>query len=254
VIIFQSTACNHKNVLSDEKQLYKTSSVSNIRGAEVVRSFIQTADGYANVTKGKTDFEARQDAVKDAEKILSESVKKYIGSEPDIKILGQTDYHIEDNNRYHIQIKAEITYKPGAEDIRNIDQNAPLTVMSNRIPKTVYKDGENIEIRFKGNRDHYVQIIHINPNGDILRLLPEKSSFKSGEDYKSDFKIKEPYGSNCIIVYANSSPIDEKQIINELNQNKKLPGSLTDRLRGVEVTAVSSSTEFIETFEFITEK
>ncbi len=209
-----------------------------------VRSCIQCADGYAYLSEDMTLSQCRAVASANAKKQALESVKTYmqtktkvknfkleydiIWSEAEgaIKILEQKDHGVEDNTRYHVWVKAEVSFdlkqkktqeNPQEEII--MDEDAPLTVKVWTDQKK-YKTGEKIMVFVQGNRDFYARIVDITPLGDIIQLLPNDvrrlNFFQAGQVYRIpdkedsfDLAVTPPFGEDRIMVYASCSPLGE---------------------------------------------
>ncbi len=108
-----------------------------------------------------------------------------------MSILEQKDLGIENNNRYHVWIRAEVRYaltpRPGGEGQAAVmNENAPLTVKVWSDRKN-YRKGEYITLFVQGNRDFHARIVDVSPDGSILQLLPNGyrtgSFFKAGTTY-----------------------------------------------------------------------
>ena len=204
------------------------------------RSCIQSVDGYAYLSEDMTLSETRRAAFANAKRQAVENARTFIISntivedfvvkkdliqgtaEGAVSILEQKDFGVEDNQRYHVWIKAEVEYglKPKEQKIITdtaFNKEAPLTVKV-WTSKKKYKAGENIVIYIQGNRDYYARVVDITSGGDIIQLLPNNyrtnNFFKAGEIYKIpdkkdsfDLKVTSPYGEDKIIVYASDTPL-----------------------------------------------
>lgn len=271
-----------------------------LRAVDVVpdqekRSCIQAVDGYAHLSENMTLAQTRTAAFANAKKQALEAGRTYIQSKTKVKdfeveydlvwtdaegavsILEQKDHGVEDNNRYHVWIKAEVDYelRPKREEPGQpilLDKDAPLTVKV-WTAKKQYKDGESIEIYVQGNRDFYARIIDITPSGDIIQLLPNDyrriNFFEAGKVYKIpdkgdqfDLKVIAPYGEDRIIVYASEVPVGQVAMESVGKGLRRYTGSresLSGLTRSIEVVPAApsshSGTEFYEaTWTLHTEK
>ncbi len=237
-ILFQVAGCEHRSDHLGKAQQYERTLIKTThqekRGMKLVRSRTQTADGYANLSKDRTRLEARREAIENAKKKVVEEVRENV--EPssegghfeikDVRILEQRDHGVDDSNRYHVWIKAEVAYelnlKSGALNV-NVWPS-----------KEKYRVGENIEIHIRGNRDCHAQIFNIKPGGKRIPLVPNEFRklnfiFKAGKTYsipdprieKFEFKAMPPYGENLIYMYVSEEPFDK--LIHELQRNDIVP-------------------------------
>lgn len=216
-----------------------------VRGIQVVsdqakRSCIQEIDGYAYLSEEMTLSQVRVAAFLNAKRQAVEMAQTYIESSSKVEdfvlksdtitgsaagavtVLEQKDLGVENNTRYHVWIKAEVEYSLGS-NAESSDKgaagnpDAPLTVKI-WTPKKQYKNGENIEVYLKGNRDFYARIVDITSDGHIVQLLPNAfrklNFFEAGKIYKIpdtgdqfDLKVSPPYGQDQIVVYASEVPL-----------------------------------------------
>ena len=206
------------------------------------RSNIVEVDGYAQLSEEKNIREARQEAFANARRQALENAESRIkshtrvenfqlqydliesGAEGVVKVLEQKDLGIENNSRYHVWIKAEVTYvlRPPTEPSQQkvlMSPEAPLTVKVWTDKKT-YSDGEYITIHMEGNRDFYARIINIGSNGKVIQLLPngyrQTNYFRGGQRYqipgagdRFSLKVTPPYGQERIVVYASETPMGD---------------------------------------------
>jgi hypothetical protein len=206
------------------------------------RSRIQAVDGYAYLSENMTLAETRATAFANAKRQALEAVRTNIesktkvenfqlqydlimsGAEGSVTVVEQKDYGVEDNNRYHVWIKAEVVYdlkakKPEAFEAAIMAKDAPLTVKV-WTEKKEYARGEAVTIYIKGNRDCHGRIVSISPNGDLIQLLPNEyrksGFFEGGKTYRIpdkedqfDLMITPPYGEERIVVYASEVPLGE---------------------------------------------
>lgn len=228
-VLFQTRGCVHGSDQISPDLLNHTAEQSDgqiSRGIKSVRYCVQGADGYAVLSADRTDLEARIEAVENAKKNAVEKANAHIKSvireedfviKPDIEILEQKDYGKEKDNRYHVYIKARVSYEL---------KTVPLAVNVWTSKKT-YKQGENIEIHIRGTKDYYAQIFAINPSGEKIQLSPYGSRplnfvFKAGKIYKipddSELKAVPPGGKNQIVVYASMIPFKEQSVKEQIEE------------------------------------
>ena len=139
------------------------------------RSNIVEVDGYVQLSEEKSIRDVRQEAFANARRQALENAESRIksqtrvenyqlqydliesGAEGVVKVLEQKDFGIENNSRYHVWIKAEVTYvlrpppKP-AQQKALMSPEATLTVKVWTAKKS-YSAGEYITISMEGNRD-----------------------------------------------------------------------------------------------------
>lgn len=157
------------------------------------RSTIVEVDAYAQLSEEKSIREVRREAFGNARRQALENAEVYIksqtrvenfqlqydlvesGAEGVVKVLEQKDLGIEDNSRYHVWIKAEVSYvlesPPEPTGPAPASHKAPLTVTV-WTKKKSYREGENITIYLEGNRDFYARIVNIGSSGRVIQLLP----------------------------------------------------------------------------------
>ncbi len=247
-------------------------------------SCIQAVDGYAHLSESMNIEQAKTAAFADARKKAIEMSRRYItngkikeynliwpDSESAVSILDQKDYGLEADNSYHIWIMAEVEYRVELknQDAMLQDLSGPLTV-NVWTSKKKYKDGENIEIMIRGNKDFHARIADISSTGEIIQILPNLyrniNFFKAGKIYRipdtgDQFYLKAafPFGEDKIVVYASEVPLgrvntkSSGQGMGIINGNEK---SLAIRSRGISITPKASDTlpgtEFYEAFCFFT--
>lgn len=252
------------------------------------RSCIQTVDGYAYLSENMTLAQTRSAAFANAKRQAVETAKTHIASktkvtdykvdydmiwadsEGSVTIIEQKDLGVEDNNRYHVWIKAEVEYelnpKKGLQDVKLDNKNAPLTVKVWTHQKK-YKEGEQIEIFIKGNRDFYGKIVNITTDGNIIQLLPNDyrnvNFFQADKTYKIpddedqfSLKVSPPFGEDKIIAYVSEVPLGDtgmESIGRGLNQYKGSPEKFAALTRGITIEPdkkspkAKTSVEFYET-------
>jgi len=238
-------------------------------------SCIQSVDGFAYLSENMTISQTRATAFANARRQALEMANTFIKSrtaiqdyqitgdnidmsaEGNVKIIEQKDIGIENNNRYHVWIKAEVEYtilSSGEEIFAKKDTiNAyPLTVKV-WTSKDKYKNGDKIKIFIKGNKEFYAKIVSISPSKSIVQLFPNKfrndQVFEAGKiyqipDQKDKFNLTAgpPYGTDKIMVFASGVPLGLSPLVeygNGLHLFEGTPESYSLKTRGI----VISSTE-----------
>ena len=252
------------------------------------RSNIVEVDGYAQLSEEKSIRDVRQEAFANARRQALENAETHIksqtrvenyqlqydliesGAEGVVKVLEQKDLGIENNSRYHVWIKAEVTYilRPPTEPSQQkvlMSPEAPLTVKVWTDKKT-YSDGEYITIHMEGNRDFYARIINIGSNGKVIQLLPngyrQTNYFRGGQRYqipgagdRFSLKVTPPYGQERIVVYASETPMGDipmKSLGAGLQEYQGSNDDLAFRVRSIQPVArpagdvTPGGTEFYE--------
>jgi hypothetical protein len=270
-----------------------SSSARSDRAVEVTpdqehRSNIVEVDGYAQLSEEKSIRDIRQEAFANARRQALENAETHIksqtrvenyqlqydliesGAEGVVKVLEQKDLGIEKNSRYHVWIKAEVTYvlKPTTEPSQKkalMSPVAPLTVKVWTDKKT-YSDGEYITIQMEGNRDFYARIVNISSDGKVIQLLPngyrQTHHFRGGKRYqipgpgdRFNLKVTPPYGEERIVVYASETPMGDismKSLGGGLQEYQGSNEDLAFRVRSIQPVArpsgsmTSGSTGFYE--------
>jgi hypothetical protein len=187
-----------------------------------------------------------------------------------VKVLEQKDFGIENNSRYHVWIKAEVTYvlKPPREPSQKkalMNPAAPLTVKV-WTDKKSYNNSEYITIYMEGNRDFYARIVNISSDGKVIQLLPnayrKTHQFLGGQRYqipgpgdRFSLQVTPPYGQERIVVYACETPMGDipmKSLGGGLREYQGSNEDLAFRVRSIQPVArpgasmTSGSTEFYE--------
>jgi len=252
------------------------------------RSNIVEVDGYAQLSEEKNIRAVRQEAFANARRQALENAETHIksqtrvenyqlqydliesGAEGVVKVLEQKDLGIENNSRYHVWIKAEVTYilRPPTEPSQQkvlMSPEAPLTVKVWTDKKT-YSDGEYITIHMEGNRDFYARILNIGSNRKVIQLLPngyrQTNHFRGGQRYqipgagdRFSLKVTLPYGQERIVVYASETPMGDipmKSLGAGLQEYQGSNDDLAFRVRSIQPVArpaggvTPGSTEFYE--------
>jgi len=251
------------------------SSARSERAVEVTpdqeqRSNIVEVDGYVQLSEEKSIRDIRLEAFAEARRQALENAETHIrsqtrvenyqlqydliesGAEGVVKVLEQKDFGIENNSRYHVWIKAEVTYvlKPPTDPSQKkalMGATAPLTVKV-WTDKRSYNDGEYITIYMEGNRDFYARIVNIGSNGKVIQLLPngyrQQNHFRGGERYqvpgpgdRFSLKVTPPYGQERIVVYASETPMGDipmKSLEGGLQEYQGSNDDLAFRVRSIQ--------------------
>jgi len=241
------------------------------------RSNIVEVDGYVQLSEEKSIRDIRLEAFANARRQALENAETHIksqtrvenyqleydliesGAEGVVKVLEQKDFGIENNSRYHVWIKAEVTYvlKPTTEPAKQkalMSPEAPLTVKVWTDKKT-YSDGEYITIHMEGNRDFYARIVNIGSNGKVIQLLPnayrQMHQFRGGQRYqvpgpgdRFSLKVTPPYGQERIVVYASETPMGDipmKSLGGGLKEYQGSNDDLAFRVRSIQPVARTSA-------------
>jgi len=254
------------------------------KNAKEKRSCIQVVDGYAFLSENMTLAETRKTAFINAKRQALEMTKTFIQSkttvqefelvddrinatsEGAVRIIEQKDFGVENNNRYHVWIKAEVEYGVKSPEKNGISDDylnsaSPLTIKV-WTSKKQYRKGENIEIFLKGNIDFYARVVDIYSTGNIIQLLPNEFRqdhlFEAGKIYKipdknDKFKLtaRPPYGVDKIVLYASDLPLGSvpmENIDNGLGRYNGTKKSLALKTRGIAVTQIEKGTSSIAQF------
>jgi hypothetical protein len=206
------------------------------------RSNLVEVDGYAQLSEEKSIRDIRLEAFANARRQALENAETHIksqtrvenyqlqydliesGAEGVVKVLEQKDLGIENNSRYHVWIRAEVTYvlRQVAEPAKQkalMSPDAPLTAKI-WTEKKNYRHGEYIIIYMEGNRDFYARIVNISSDGKVIQLLPngyrQTHHFRGGKRYqipgpgdRFELKVTPPYGQERIVVYASETPMGD---------------------------------------------
>lgn len=247
-----------------------------IRPDEEKQSSIHEVDGYAYLSENMNITQLRQAAFATAKRQALEMAQTYVKSktlvedfetkydliwasaEGAVTVLKQKDLGLEDNARYHVWIKAEVKYdlkpiKPGASGASVMDPGLPLKVQVWTERKT-YKEGERIVIFIQGNRDFYGRVVDINPNGEIVQLIPndyrKDNLFRASTVYRIpdggdrfNLEVTAPFGEDRIVVYASEVPQGEVSLEpagSGLNRYRGLKTDLDTGTRGIAVVSKSA--------------
>ena len=237
------------------------------------RSSIVEVDGYAQLSEDKSIKGIRQEAFANARRLALENAQAYIksktkvenfvlqydlvesGAEGVVRVLEQKDLGIENNSRYHVWIKAEVSYELKPPNKRQelqavMSQSAPLTVRVWTERKRYSKD-DYITIYMEGNRDFYGRIVNIGSSGRVIQLLPnayrQLYHFHGGQRYlipgpgdRFSLKVTPPFGQERIVVYASTTPMGDLPMAPAESGLKEYRGNNADlafRVRSIQPVA-----------------
>ena len=253
-----------------QNALSQTTRAVQVNPDQEKRSLIRSVDGYAFLSEDMTLAQTRETAFANAKRQAVEMARTYIQSKTKVEdfvlksdkitasaegavtILEQKDHGIEDNNRYHVWIKAEVEYalkpKEEADKEHETDPDAPLTVKVWTSEKQ-YKDGDNIIIYIQGNRNFYARIVDISSDGEIIQLLPNAyrqiNYFEAGKIYNIpdqgdlfSLTVRPPFGEDQIIVYSSEVPlgkVDMEQVGQGLSRYEGTRSAFAAQTRGIAV-------------------
>lgn len=124
---------------------------------------------------------------------------------------------------------AKLTYsnvKKAVQLFGERDGGFNINLWANKPSGSGYKSGESITFHFTTEKDCYLYLFHIDTEGYLRMLFPNKwntdNRVKAGIDYKIpddnmdfDFKVIAPYGSEVLIAFATDKPIESIDIDNE---------------------------------------
>ena len=237
------------------------------------RSFIAEVDGYAYLSEEMTLAQTRKAAFLNAKRQAVEMAQTYIQSHTSVEnfvlkkdavagsaegavtVLEQKDLGVEDNTRYHVWIRAEVTYEPQtpAAGHQPMDGTAPLSI---RLWSTRphYRQGERIELFIQGNRDFHARIVDFTSDGNIVQLLPNAfrrdAHFKGGQAHPIpgpedgfELNVSPPFGRDQIVVYASEAPLGEvgtEPLGRGLSLYRGSRESLATRSRGISVSGTAT--------------
>jgi len=247
-------------------------------GDEGTRSSIHEVDGFAYLSEDKTLGEIRSEAFALARRQALEAARTHIqsltrvenmvmeydlvesGAEGVVRVLEQKDHGIEGNSRYHVWIRAEVEYVLKPKSKQPVVQPVVQSVVGNTdVPLTVsvwtekadYKEGEQIRIHVRGNRDWYGVVADRSSDGSIVQLLPNAhrtdNFFKAhtmytipGEGDVFSLDVFPPFGQDEIIVYGSDKPlgrVDLESIGAGLGRFRGSIGDFGTALRGIRPVA-----------------
>jgi hypothetical protein len=260
------------------------------RSQDEKRSSIHCVDGYANLSENQTLAETRRLAFINAKRDALEMARTYINArtkvedfalkydviwstaEGSVTVLEQKDLGIENNSRYHVWIKAEVTYevKPKIPDQGGTADKAPCMPSAGPLSvqvwtdKKIYKKGEPVKVFMQGNRDFYARVMDVSSDGDIVQLLPNAyradAHFQAGKVYlipdgpdRFSMEAAPPFGEDKVVVYASESPIGDASMEPTADGRSLYRGSLeclNRQSRGVavnpQVRGAVAGAEFIQ--------
>ncbi len=248
-------------------------------------SCIQAVDGYAYLSEDMTLAQTRITAFANAKRQAVERARVYIQSKTKVKdarleydivwskaegavsVLEQKDLGVEENSRYHVWIKAEVTYglrpqKSASARADVMDSDAPLTV---RVwtDKKRYDAGDRITVFLQGNQAFYGRIVDITATGEIIQLLP--NDFRGSAFFEPDrvyripdqedrfeLKVSPPYGEDRIVVYASEVPLADiamEPIGHGLHRYRGTINDLAVKARGIKLVGKKGATDGAEFYE-----
>ncbi len=247
--------------------------------SEERRSSIHQADGYAYLSGDKTLNDTRAEAMADAkrsavgmaltylsattvvENLMLKQDRVEVSEAGAVTVLEMKDYGLENNQRYHVWIKAEVGFELPAGLGAN-DSREPLTV---RLwsDQARFRAGEEIAVMLEGNRDFYGRIVNIAAAGSITQLLPNayrrESRFKAGVTYRipapeDHFRlvVSPPFGTERIVVYASEAPLGEVALTPAAGGLERFAGSreslatLTRAIKVVPAGGAGGGAQFYE--------
>lgn len=250
------------------------------------RSVILELEGYADLAEDETLKEIRQEALSNAKRQAVEAAGSTIRSktrvenfvvdfdqvvqqaEGRVQVLEMEDMGVQPDNRYKVRIKAEVEFvlRPKTDEAAQemtSNPDGPLTVRVWSEAKT-YRAGEKIRLKLQANRDCFLRVVDVMPDGNIVQLLPNAhrryTHFKGGRVYeipgpgdRFDLTVTPPFGTDEIKVYASEKPLGEASMTplqDGLGLYRGTQAQLGSRLRGVQVAptdkASAQSAEFVE--------
>lgn len=242
-----------------------------------IQSAIVEADGYAYLSEDKTIREIRNEALVNAKRNALEKAQTHIQSytksenfiligdlivssaEGDVKIIDSKDNGIDEQNRYHYWIEAEISYDLESKQDLLKEDYKPLTieVWSN---KNNYVENDNLIFFLKGNKDFYANILYEDAIGNVVQIMPNQydknNYFLSNKTYtipsvNDPFKltISEPFGIEKINIYASTNQLGDVQVA-PVDKNfykiTETQQAYAQQTRGIKVES-SKPAEFFET-------
>ena len=253
--------------------IFTTFGYCQTESSEEKRSTILESDGYVFLAEDKTISELRDLALLNAKRNALSDAQTFIKSivtaenyklisdiiaskaEGSVSILEKTDFGITDDNRYHVWIKAEITYSlnqsdfeiPGAKSTILPDSASPLTVKV-WTEHEKYKSGDKVKIFIEGNKQYYAKIVYIDSKGEILQLLPNRSRkdncFEGGKTFRIpdsndnfELEISAPFGEEKVVVYASTEPLGDGDI-EQFGDINRVRSGLNDyglKTRGIKI-------------------
>lgn len=244
---------------------------------EEKRSSIHEVNGYAHLGEDTTLRQARTEALAIAKRQALEMARVRLesnslvkdgklqydfiksGAEGVVTVLAQKDHGLE-GNRYHVWIRAEVTYglKPSVEQEKESAQNlftdGPLTVKV-WTPQKRYRKGRKVVVHIMGNRDFYARIVNVDSEGKMTQLLPNdyrrKSRFEGGTLYKVPgqgdrfaIEVMGNFGEEKIVVYASEAPLGDVKTRAAgagLRGYGGTPEQLAQDMRAIKVVPVGNS-------------
>ncbi len=136
----------------------------------------------------------------------------------DVSVLSVKDLP-EWNGQYSVKLEAEVSLFRKEGPSSQANSSAPLTV-SVRTDKIAYREGEEIFLYVKGNKDFYGRITYEDASGAIIQVLPNlfrgDTLFKGGvvyrvpgEDDRFRLRVSSPFGRERFTVYGSTGKLGE---------------------------------------------
>jgi hypothetical protein len=137
---------------------------------------------------------------------------------PDVSVLSSKDLP-EWDGKYSVQLEVEVGLFTKEGATAPISMSAPLSI-SVRTDKITYREGEEVLLYVRGNRDFYGRITYEDASGAIIQVLPNlfrsDTLFKGGvvyrvpgEDDRFRLRISPPFGRERFTVYASTGKLGE---------------------------------------------
>ncbi|MBN1603319.1 MAG: DUF4384 domain-containing protein [Chitinispirillaceae bacterium] len=244
-------------------------------------STIVEADGYAFLSGDKTINELREEALQNAKRSALEMGETHVRSytkvenfqleydivvseaEGKVQILEQKDHGVTADQRYHVWIKAEVTFilrSASDRDKSNIINHSylPLHVIL-KTDKKEYCDRDQIQISIVGNKDFYARIVYETAVGELLQLFPNQhrqdALIKGGQkvnipDDTDTFVLEAigpPYGKEKIILYASTADlgdVDLDEYGSDFFKIKEDVTTVSKLTRGIKIVEEKKSEQF----------
>jgi hypothetical protein len=137
---------------------------------------------------------------------------------PNISVLSSRDLP-EWGDKYSVQLEVEVELFPKEGSAAPVGMLAPLSI-SVRTDKITYREGEEVFLYVRGNKDFYGRITYEDASGAIIQVLPNlfrsDALFKGGvvyrvpgEDDRFRLRISPPFGRERFTVYASTGKLGE---------------------------------------------
>lgn len=137
---------------------------------------------------------------------------------PDVSILASRDLP-ELGTKYSVQLEVEVGLFPKDGNVSPVNMQTPLSI-SVRTDKIAYREGEQVFLYLKGNKDFYGRITYEDASGAIIQILPNlfrtDAVFKGGVVYRVPgegdrfrLRISPPFGTERFTVYGSTGKLGE---------------------------------------------